>query len=263
MPLYQRSFVEDDEDEFNLDQEEIIEVPDNLPPEEKTYAKRYGDLRRYSQTQINKLKAQIESLTNQVTTATKSHLQLPNTEDDQALDEWMKTYPDLSRVLTRLSDRRAQQATSEFNQKLQQLEEDRKALKKQEAMQNLANAHPDFFGEIRVDEKFHEWLAAKSPRIQNIMYADDNDDWQSAADVISMYKLEKNIKPKKDNDVQREIIRDVPTRSRPSPTTSVEYSFSESQIELMSAAEYEQFEEQIEKARKEGRILRDRSAGMR
>jgi hypothetical protein len=264
MPAYSRAFADDEEIEFDLENTEPEEIPDNLPPEEKTYAKRYADLRRYSQSQLAKERKDKEDLQRQLQEASKSHLQLPSADDDAALDEWMQNYPDLARVLTRLSDRQAEKRTQDVKAQLEEIEAERKNLRVETSMQKLANAHPDFFTTLRTDEKFHQWLATKSKATQDIMYT-ENEDWQAASDVISLYKFENNITAPKANrsNTNREVVRDVPVRSRTTPSASTEYQFTESQIKKMSAEEYDMLEDKITEAWKNGKVLMDQTGGAR
>jgi hypothetical protein len=260
MALYQKAFADDEDDEIDLQDDTPVVVDDAAPPEEKTWAKRYADLRRLTSKKDLKnkeLEAQLEE-------ASKSHLKLPNAEDDAALDAWMQSYPDLSRVLTRLASRQAEAQVSQAMSKVQEIEAERKQLRKATAMEQLANAHPDFFTDIRGDAKFHEWLATKSPVIQDIMYSEDNNDWKSASDVVALYKSENGIGAKKTKTAQnREVVKEVPTRSTNRPTTLNEGQFSESQIKSMSAAEYERYSDDIDEAMKTGKVVMDLSGGAR
>lgn len=258
MPLYARSFVDDDEELELIDPENVV-VPDDAPPEEKTWGKRYADLRRLDQKKDTK----IRDLEAQLSKASQSHLQLPDPNDDKALDEWVNSYPDLARVLTTLAGKQAEKATAEVKAQLEQLDIDRRAARKTNAMEALAQAHPDFFGVIRLDENFHEWLASKSQAIQDIMYRDDNEDWKSASDVISMYKAETGVITKPQTKKQPGAEREVRVQSRPTPSASSQYIFTESQIQKMDGPTYDLNEAKIAQAMKDGKVLMDITAGSR
>lgn len=260
---YSRTITEtEDEDDFDLDNPLEENVQETAPPEEKTFAKRYGDLRRYSALQLAKKDQENADLRRQLEEGTKGHLRLPDPNDEKATDEWIAEYPDLSKIVARLAARQAEQAIREVKAKVDQLENSRKELTKLTAQEQLARVHPDFFDDIRLDPKFGDWLATKSKMMYNALYVNE-DDWQAAADVISLYKSETG-KSTKQRDNSRDTIREVrPRRNSTTPTTSNEYSFTESQIAVMSADEYERNEEAINDAMRKGRVLRDMSAGLR
>ena len=50
--------------------------------EEKTFKKRYGDLRRHSQEKEKQFQKQIDELKAQLEKATKKEIKLPKTEED-------------------------------------------------------------------------------------------------------------------------------------------------------------------------------------
>ncbi len=61
----------------------------NLSGEEKSFKKRYGDLRRHSQQQQTALQKQIDELRSQLQQSTEKQIKLPKSEEE--LNEWAKT----------------------------------------------------------------------------------------------------------------------------------------------------------------------------
>lgn len=258
--VYQRSIM-DDEDEDTLDNnDQLVQVQeDNLTPEEVTWKKRYADLRRLEQKNALRLK----DLERQIETGSKHNLGLPNANDNAALEEWMQTYPDIAKVVSTLATRQAAQLMEEVNSKVKDFEQDKRQNEIDRAIENLGRAHPDFFTEIRTDPEFIEWISGKSKRLQDALYSDESiTDWQSAADVITLYKSEKGIGTKK-TDTRREAVKEVPTRQTNKPSSSNEYTFTESQIKAMKPYEYDRLEDSINEAMSKGKVLMDLSGGAR
>ena len=88
-----RKTIEDEEKELEeLKQEQSAEekkaqkeAEDNIEPdnpEEKTFKKRYGDLRRHSQQQKQEYDEKLSTLESQLSEVTKSQMQLPKTEEE-------------------------------------------------------------------------------------------------------------------------------------------------------------------------------------
>lgn len=266
MPKYKRSFIEDDEEVLTQELDEngqpLPNEDEDLTPEEKTWRKRHGDLRSYTSKQLNERDKEIEKLRTQLAQTTQEELKFPKTEAE--IDAWMKKFPDVAGIVKTIAMKEAIDANRKIDERLKDLNDREVKSAKKLAQEKLASLHPDFFDSIRDDPEFEAWLESKSKRVQDALY-DNDTDWQAAAEVIDMYKLEKNIRPKKQttND-RREAAREVPNRrSSTPPSGRGEYRFSESQVEKMSQAEYEHNEPEITKAISEGKFDYDISAGAR
>lgn len=265
MTRYKRSFVEDEEIEQELDENgEALPNEDDatLTPEEKTWKKRHGDLRSFSSKQLNERDKEIERLKQQLAQTTQEELKFPKTEAE--IDAWMKKFPDVAGIVKSIAMKEAMEANRKIDERLKAVDEREQKSAKKLAQEKLQALHPDFFDEIRDSEEFETWLDSKSKRVQDALY-DNDTDWQAAAEVIDMYKLEKRIKPHRPTaDERREAAREVPNRrSSTPPSGRGEYRFSESQIEKMSQAEYERNEPEITKAIVEGKMDYDLSGGAR
>lgn len=256
MPKYQRNFMLEDE---NLETEQEIGVlPENAPTEEKTYYKRYGDLRRHSQAKELELTKRISDLETKLEMAVKSGNTLPTNEED--IENWIKKYPDVARIVMGIARRQASDVTSELDNKMKRLEEKERDIAKQEAQAKLMERHPDFFTVIREDPDFHAWLDEQSDSDKAALY-DNDTDWRAASRVISDYKYEKGItsapKEEKKKPNKADALAAVTTRGGATPATKQGYTFSESQINSMKPQEYERYEEDIIKAWSEGKVLMD------
>lgn len=257
MPNYQRNYNE--EEDVVIDED--IVVPQTTSKEEQTFAQRYADLRRHLAKKETEWKESIQALTAQV-----NRTDLPNEEDEAAIEEWVSAHPKIAKIVIGLADRRAARASESISEQLADIRAREKNLEKETAERKLAERHPDFFTDIRNDPAFHEWLDGKSKVMQDALYADDYD-WRTAADVVTLYKTENNIGAKKEapkKNSNRELVEDVTPRAAARPKDNGgSYLFSESEIQKMKDSEYEAREEEIHKAMREGRVLMDLSGGAR
>ena len=65
--------------------------------EEKTFKKRYSDLRRHQQQQAEEFKKEIEALKLQLNQATKKEMKLPKSDKD--IEQWAADYPDVAAIV--------------------------------------------------------------------------------------------------------------------------------------------------------------------
>ena len=65
-------------------QEKDVEETESLNPEEKTFKKRYGDLRRHSQSKEEEYKKEILKLKEQVAGTVNKEIKLPKSEEELA-----------------------------------------------------------------------------------------------------------------------------------------------------------------------------------
>lgn len=259
MPKYQRAVTElDDDNEIDLTQEETA-IPENLSPEEATYAKRYADLRRHTAKLDADNKRRIAELESSVRDSAQAAFDLPGTDDD--VDDWISKYPEIAGVVARLADRRVNAATEDLQKRVAELSDDKVTLTKTAAQEKLREEHPDFFTELRSDPEFHTWLEGRSQLMQDAIYVNETD-WQAAADVISVYKTTKGIRSTAKPQARGDAARDVNVRSKSEPARSG-MRYSESQISKMSPQEFDKNEEAIEAALREGKVLMDLSGGAR
>jgi hypothetical protein len=185
MPIYQRP---DEDETFDHDAEPQLEA--NATQEEKTWFKRYGDLRRHLSRVQNELK--------QVRETTAQNVQLPDPDDAQAIDNWIKSYPQVAKIVQGIANREAERATANLTSRVEELNNREHEIKQENARNKLADAHPDFFDDIRHRDDFHEWLGQQSESLQNTIYGEGYD-WKGAIATVTLYKAEKGItkaKPK-------------------------------------------------------------------
>ena len=245
----------------NKEPQETQEPEDSsLNAEEKSFKKRYGDLRRHSQQQQTTLQKQIDELRSQLQQSTEKQISLPKSEEELA--EWAKTYPDVAKIVETIAIKKAKEQTQALDERFKQLDERENKTSKDKAEAELMRLHPDF-DVIRDDDAFHNWVEEQPKWIQDALY-DNESDAKAAARAIDLYKADKGIKVKKTT-TDKGAAESVTTRSsRSAPTgESTDGVFYESQVSKMSTFEYEKNQEAIAKALQSGKFVYDVSGSAR
>jgi hypothetical protein len=232
----------------------------NLSAEEKTFKKRYGDLRSHSQKQQVQLQKEIDDLRSQLQKSTTSQIKLPTSEEDLAA--WANEYPEVARIVETIAIKKAKEQAAELADRFKALDEREQQTARDKAEAELLRIHPDFEA-IKESDEFHTWVEEQPIWIQNALYENDSDA-KSAARAIDLYKADKGIgKAKKsDNRGAAESVSTRSSRSAPSNMDS-EGVIYESQVNAMTSHQYEANQEAISKAIKSGKFVYDLSGNAR
>ena len=238
-------------------EEEVEEEPTNA--EEKTFKKRYSDLRRHQQKQTDELKAEINNLKIQLEQSTKKQMQLPKSDED--IESWAKEYPDVAAIVETIAIKKANEQQASLEERVKALDDMQQSVSKQRAETELLQMHPDF-DEIRNDDDFHAWAEEQPQWVQNALYENDNDA-RSAARAIDLYKADRNITAKKTS--SKDAAKSVSTKGKRSKPTSDDSgnSYKESDVQRMSAKEYEKHSDDIMEAIRNGKFIYDVSGSAR
>lgn len=236
-----------------VEEKQETEAPEeNLSAEEKSFKKRYSDIRKYMQDKDAEHKAELEKLKSQLDSAAKNELVLPKSQDD--IDAWSKKYPDVAGIVEAIADKKASERATDLDARLKEIEEMRATAKREKAEVALLNIHPDF-EQIRADDAFHEW-AAKQPKVYQDALYENAEDVDSVARVIDLYKADNNIKTKKPSADAGAASSVKARRTKPSTEDSSAY-LSESMVEKMSIKEYEKRMDEIMDAQRSGKFIYD------
>lgn len=233
----------------------------SLSAEEKSFKKRYGDLRRHTQKQQVDLQKQIDALQEQLQASTSKQIRLPTSEDE--LEQWAKEFPDVAKIVESIAIKKAKEQNASLEERFKKLDEREAQTAKERAEAELIRLHPDF-DQIREQEEFHDWAEAQPKWVQSALYDNENDAI-SAARAIDLYKADMGITAKKPRKSQeRDAAREVAGSKRAGFDASNEVgTIRESDVERMSAVEYERNQEAIVAAIKSGKFIYDKSGSAR
>ena len=235
------------------------EEPKNA--EEKTFKKRYGDLRRHSQEKEREFQKQLDDLKVQLEKATKKEIKLPKTEAE--IDEWAKQYPDVAGIVETIAIKKAKEQSQALEKKIKEIDELNAKTTKERAEVQLLQMHPDF-AEIRESDDFHEWADEQPKWVQDALY-ENTEDARSAARAIDLYKSDRNIgKPtkSKSSESAAKEVKAKNTRSVPD-IEGKSNKITESQVQAMSAEEYEKNADRVMEAIRTGNFVYDISGSAR
>ena len=232
-----------------------------LSAEEKTFKKRYGDLRRHSQQQQTQLQTQIDELKNQLQKSTSNQIKLPKSEEELAA--WAEQYPDVAKIVESIAMKKAKEQSESIEQRLRSLDEREMETARDKAESELLRLHPDF-DKIRDTDDFHDWVEDQPKWVQQALYENDTDA-KAAARAIDLYKVDKNITKSKTKESSKDAAQSVGTRgSRSSPSNvDADGLVYESAVNQMNSHEYEANQEAISKAIKSGKFVYDISGNAR
>jgi len=231
--------------------------PEPKEPEEASFKKRYGDLRRHTQQLMSQKDQELEKLKEQLDSAAKGQIKFPKTDDE--IEAWSKKYPDVSKIVDTIARKRANEALEEGEKRLGHLKDLETKLTKKDAEQQLMKLHPDF-NEIRQDPAFHEWVTMQPLYISDALYK-NNTDAMAAARAIDLYKADTG---KRKSSSKKSAAQAVGRSTSAAPAATGKAKFSESQVARMSDREYEANEEAILQAmRTEGAFTYDMTGGAR
>ena len=260
-----KKLLEEQKSEKSNTDDSTKQVANNAEPdnaEERTFKKRYGDLRKHQQQQKQDFESKIAELQNQLEEATKKDIQFPKTEEE--IEAWAKKYPDVAGIVETIAMKKASEQSKQIEKRLLEIDALQSTATKEKAEVELLRIHPDF-QDIRDSDEFHDWAESQPKWVQNALYENENDA-QSAARAIDLYKIDKGVTgtPKKttnDKDAAKSVNTKA-SKSKPTENDTSNY-FKESDVQKMSVQEYEKKSEVIMEAIRSGKFIYDLSGSAR
>ena len=101
-----------------------LEEPEEAEPtsaEEKTFKKRYSDLRRHQQKQAEEFKAELDAMKRQLEQATKNEMKLPKSDED--IEQWAADYPDVAAIVETIAMKKAREQSTALEERLKVIDE--------------------------------------------------------------------------------------------------------------------------------------------
>tara|TARA_E500000178_G_C16999343_1_gene744871 strand:+ start:96 stop:962 length:867 start_codon:yes stop_codon:yes gene_type:complete len=239
-------------------EEEDIAETESLTPEEKTFKKRYGDLRRHAQEKEKSYQDEIFNLRQQLTQTASQEIKLP--KSDEEIAQWSQEYPDVAKIVESIATKKAKELDSSLEERMKLIAEREAQSTRAMAEAELMRIHPDF-ETIRNDQEFHDWVELQPRWVQQALYENESDS-KSAARAIDLYKVDMGITstPKKKADPSKDAAKAVTRGSSntPSATKSGQANqIKESDVAKMKPHEFEKNEEKIKEAIASGNFIYD------
>ena len=248
--------------EQNGETKEAVQEDDQEPvsAEDKSFKKRYGDLRRHVQEKEKTWEDKLKQLEAQLDQATRKEISLPKSDED--IEAWATKYPDVAAIVETIAIKKAREQSQGLEERVKEIDEMKASAAREKAEVQLLQSHPDF-GAIRDSDEFHEWVEEQPKWVQDALYENDSDA-RSASRAIDLYKADMGIKTKKSSS-SKEAAKAVGTRSeRNTPEQDGKGKiFRESEVNKWSADEFERRREEVLQAQREDRFILDMSGGAR
>ena len=250
-----RSLLEK-ENETTATEESKEETDEKKPKEDRpvgvedaVFKKRYDDLKRHYDETISKHKDEVLKLKKEKEAIASK----PTFKSKEELEEWRKDYPDMYDSVMQMTTDATLKTKQEMEEQLLQIKKQQTSLARDRAEVELAKKHPDF-KEIRESSDFHDWASVQDNTVQSWLY-DNTDNPNAAARAIDLYKYDRGLSTKKVNyDAKKEAAKAV-SKTKPSETPTDKKTWKWAEIQKMKPDVYAKFEEEIDKAHKEGRIV--------
>jgi len=238
--------------------EEEAEVEDkDLSREEKSFKKRYGDVRRHMQQKEKEWEEKFAALEARLG---QENIRPPKSDED--IESWAAEFPDVASIVETIAAKKAQEMFNKAEDRLQRLDAKEAEMSRSSAEQDIRKAHPDF-DKLREADEFHDWVDDQPKWVQDALY-ENSDDAASVIRVIDLYKVDNGM-TKSDYAAKRKAAAGTVKKASKASVDAEDTSgsFKESDIARMSAQEYEKQEEAITKAIQSGKFIYDLSGNAR
>jgi len=235
--------------------EAAVDEDKDLTREEKTYKKRYDDLRRHQ----NKLVEQVKTLEAKVNDP--ASFAAPTTEEE--LEAWKEKYPDVANIVSTLAKKEAQAMYNAADERLSRLDEIAEQADRAKAEAEIRAIHSDF-DELKDSDVFHDWVDVQPKWVKDALYV-NSDDPASVARVIDLYKADNNIVNKGKKASAKKAAAAIVTKKGRTSVDADESNgrITESDVNKMSTVEYEKRSDEIMEAIRGGRFVYDMTGAAR
>ena len=263
-----RRRIEEDEKELEelqgtkeeVAEEETSDTEDEektLSREEKSFKKRYGDLRRHMSEKETEWKEKFENLEGRMN---DSSIRPPKSEED--VQAWIDKYPDVATIVETIASKKAESMFSKAEKRLQEIDDANYESTRLSYESKIRKTHEDF-DDLKNSDEFHDWADEQPKWVQDALY-ENPDDPASVIRVIDLYKSDKGLTKVAKKAKSKEAASVVSKRSKTSiDATESESMIKESDVAKMSDKDFEKNQEEITKAMRTGKFIYDISGNAR
>jgi hypothetical protein len=217
------------------------------------YKKRYDDLKKHYDSRLSEFKQREEELLAEAAVKSPGY-KAPKTLEE--LQDFKKKNPDLYETVESVAHLQSEKQVGEVKAQLSAIQRRESDLLKREALSELKTAHPDF-EDIRGSEDFHEWAKEQPQEIQQWVYS-NNHNASLAGRAIDLYKLEKGVQsPQKQSKSRRTgSAADMVSTKTTAVDAKAPKVWTEREIAKMSIDDFDKYQDDIQEALSEGRIVK-------
>jgi len=246
------------EKEASKEKEADAEVKEEtLSAEEKSFKKRYGDLRRHMQDKEKEWDEKFQAFEKRLE---KESIVPPKSDED--IEKWAKEYPDVAGIVETIAAKKAKEMFSKAEARMQEFDKIQTEAERTKAESVIRKSHEDF-DELRASEEFHGWANEQPKWVQDALY-ENSDDPASVVRVIDLYKVDKGLtktaKKAKAKNAASTVIKRTKTQV---DVEDANDAIRESEVAKMSDREFEERSDEINKAIRSGKFVYDVSGKAR
>lgn len=222
-----------------------------LDAEEKSFKKRYGDLRRHMQ---DKEKEWNERLDASEKNQTKKAMVPP--KSDEEIAAWQQQYPDVAGIVETIAAQKAKEMFGKAEARLQELDDAHSETLRLKAENVIRKSHEDF-DELKQSDEFHTWADEQPKWVRDALY-ENADDPASVVRVIDLYKVDNGMTPS----ARRANTKAAASTVKKGSRTSIDAKGSsgqikESDVARMTSKEFEDNQDAINEALRKGKFVYD------
>ena len=230
---------------------------ETLSAEEKSFKKRYGDLRRHMQEKEKEWDDKFKAFEKRLE---KESIVPPKSDED--IEEWAKEYPDVAGIVETIAAKKAQEMFSKAEARMQEFDKIQTEAERTKAETLIRKSHEDF-DDLRASDEFHNWVEEQPKWVQDALY-ENSDDPASVVRVIDLYKVDKGLTKSAKKAKAKDAASTVTKRSK----TEIDVEdandvIRESEVAKMSDKEFEANSDEINKAIRSGKFVYDVSGKAR
>ena len=246
------------EKEASKEKEADTEVKEEtLSAEEKSFKKRYGDLRRHMQDKEKEWDEKFQAFEKRLE---KESIIPPKSDED--IEEWAKEYPDVAGIVETIAAKKAQEMFSKAEARMQEFDKIQTEAERTKAESVIRKSHEDF-DDLRASEEFHTWVEEQPKWVQDALY-ENSDDPASVVRVIDLYKVDKGLTKTAKKAKAKEAASTVTKRTKTQvDVEDANDAIRESEVAKMSDMEFEERSDEINKAIRSGKFVYDVSGKAR
>jgi hypothetical protein len=246
------------EKEASKEKEADTEVKEEtLSAEEKSFKKRYGDLRRHMQDKEKEWDEKFQAFEKRLE---KESIVPPKSDED--IEEWSKEYPDVAGIVETIAAKKAQEMFSKAEARMQEFDKIQTEAERTKAESVIRKSHEDF-DDLRASEEFHGWVEEQPKWVQDALY-ENSDDPASVVRVIDLYKVDKGLTKTAKKAKAKAAASTVTKRTKTQvDVEDANDAIRESEVAKMSDMEFEERSDEINKAIRSGKFVYDVSGKAR
>jgi len=234
--------------------DESDEDDEKLSREEKSFKKRYGDLRRHMAEKEKEWKEKLETA--------KSDTSVRPPKSDEDIEAWASKHPDVAAIVETIAEKKAAERFADANERFKELDDAKYEATRTRAETEIRKAHSDF-DDLREADSFHDWVDEQPKWVRDALY-ENSDDAGSVIRVLDLYKVDNGLTPSAKKAQAKDAAKTVAKKSRTVVDTDEAGSYlKESVISKMSDKEFENRYDEIQEAMASGKFVYDISGRAR